>query len=750
MKSDLSGQDAPGANVPGENALPLRADVEDADPGRLARIKQSILRHYPRNKTPNISLLEKAFADAEFHHRHQRRKSGEPYIYHPARVALMVAEAGLDVEAVVIALLHDVIEDTEITKEEMREQYGDWLAEVVDGMTKVVSSPVQTETSPRKRPIAVGTFRKLISSTLKDLRTVQVKIFDRLDNMRDLGYLSRQRQRRISTETLNIYAPMAQRLGMQVITDELIALAFRYLYPKRFKSRLLQLKQRIREEAPKVNNIKGLLESQLKAARGIKYTVVPIHRQISDFVYSEGAVRKALAGFKVRVPSAADCYRVLGAVHMRVRVVPNSIRDYISNPKPNRYQALQSEVFIGGEPTFIEVVSDEMDKVNASGILASWQGSHEELHRYYQSYLELLDHYEGDEDLRMEDVLRHAQMDTLQMFTPKGQSLTFPQGATVLDFAFAIHSDIGLHCDGAKMAGRRVSRFEELQDGEMVEVITSKSVIPMRVWLDHVRTTRAKLALRRFLKGQANSRAQEVGRRLFSAHLQRLGEDAERLTAGEAFQAILRARGLTLNQFYQQVGLDKLPIRRFLLDNELVTRDQIRRLESEESSLLNRYLKPMFKAPDPVLRIQDLEDGFIRMADCCTPLLGDPIVGVHDGEGITIHRTQCPALERVVPEALINVGWELDGKLTVHQLNIALVQDRPGLLYKISKVMRDCKVNIVDIGLQRDPRTGGANIRVELEPLHIKTFRNVVSRLRNIKDVEKIGLAPPRAVRAGP
>ena len=284
----------------------------------------------------------------------------------------------------------------------------------------------------------------------------------------------------------------------------------------------------------------------------------------------------------------------------------------------------------------------------------------------------------------------------------------------------------------------------------MVEVITRKSVIPMRVWLDHVRTTRAKLALRRFLKGQANSRAQEVGRRLFSAYLQRLGEDAEQLTDGEAFQAILRARGLTLKQFYQQVGLDKLPIRRFLLDNELVTRDQIRRLESEESSLLNRYLKPMFKAPDPVLKIQDLEDGFIRMADCCTPLLGDPIVGVHDSQGITIHRTQCPALERVVPEALINVGWELDGKLTVHQLNITLVQDRPGLLYKISKVMRDCKVNIVDIGLQRDPRTGGANIRVELEPLHIKTFRNVVSRLRNIKDVEKIGLAPPRAVRAGP
>ncbi|HEX9842682.1 MAG TPA: HD domain-containing protein [bacterium] len=741
MKTTASSNAGPAGPVPAEQpAVPPVLD--DGERARLERLKQSILRHYPRDKTPNIHLLEKAFADAEFHHRSQRRKSGEAYIFHPVRVSLMVAEAGLDVESVIIALLHDVIEDTEVTKEEMRQQYGDWLAEVVDGLTKAVSSGKKAAEG-RQQPISMETYRKLISSTLRDLRTVQVKLFDRLDNMRDLGYLPRLRQRRIASETMNVYVPMAQRLGMQVISDELTALSFRYLYPKRFKANLAQLKQRIRDEEPRMGRVRNLLETHLKTAKGLKFNVVPLYRQISDFIYSDQPVTHALMGFRVRVATAEACYQALGALHMHCRVVPNSIKDYISNPKPNRYQALQSEVFIGSEPALIEVVSDAMEKVNASGILAGWQGSHEELHKYYQSYLELLDLYQGNDDLRMEDVLRHAQMDTLQMFTPKGQLLAFPQGATVLDFAFAIHSDLGLHCDGAYMGGRRVSRFEELSDGEMVEVLTRPAVTPQPAWLDHVRTTRSKLAIRRFLKAQANARAQEVGRKLFAVEVRRLGWDVEELTGSARFQAILAERGQSLGQIFQLVGVDKLPIRKFLLDHQLVTPKQIERLESEEGSLLRRFVRPIFRKPDPVLKIQDLDDGFIHMAECCTPLLGDPIVGVQGSEGITIHRTQCPTLERVAPDTLLNVGWDLDSSATPHRLHIRLVQDRPGLLYKVSKVMRDAKVNILDIGLHRDLRTGIAHIRVDLEPMHIKTFRTVVSRLRNIKEVERISLVQP-------
>jgi len=712
----------------------LHGEPSELDIARLDRIKKSIRRHYPPRKNPNHHLLIKAFKDAERHHQGQMRKSGEPYIFHPARVALMASEAGMDLEAVIIALLHDVIEDTKVTKKELETEYGHWLAEVVDGLSKAQSKTKVTRWSPQ----SLATYRKLISSTIKDLRTLQVKIFDRLDNMRDLGYLSRTSQRRISTETLNVYAPMAQRLGMQHISEELTALGFRYLYPKRFKTTLVRLKQCLREEGPKAESIRNLLESQLKSLRGLRFEITPVHRPISDFVLQQRPVERSLAGFKVRVRNAEDCYRALGVMHMAFRVVPNSIKDYISNPKPNRYQALHSHVFLGGEATFIAVMSEEMERVNASGILAGWDGSQEELAKYYESYLNLLDHLNESDDLRMEDVLRHAQMDALQMFTPKGEPLTFPQGATVLDFAFAIHTDLGTHCQGARMGGRRVSRFEELRDGEMVEIISLPSIKPTQVWLDHVGTTRAKLAIRRVLKAQANQRAQDVGHKLLDAELRRLGRELETFTQTRAFKKVLKTRNITLERLFQEIGMDKIRLRSFLGESGLIVPEELARLDSQQSSLFRRFVRPMFNSPDPVLRIGGPEEGFIRMGDCCAPLEGDPIVGVQTEDGITIHRTQCPALEREPGDSLIDVGWESPRGPKVYRLDILLKQDQHGLLYKVSKVMRDAKVNIIDLGLVRNDRTGSACIQVELESIALKTFRLVLARLRGIKEVDKV------------
>ncbi|HEX7927921.1 MAG TPA: HD domain-containing protein, partial [bacterium] len=457
-----------------ERAAAPSAAREAADPmqARLDRIKQSILARFPRDKTPKISLLERAFTDAEHHHNGQKRKSGEPYILHPYRVALMASEFGLDAETVIIALLHDVIEDTEMTKEVVQANYGNWLADVVDGLTKVA------KTGDSAMDAGVATYRKLISSTIKDLRTAQVKLFDRLDNMRDLGFLARHRQRRISQETYSVFVPMAQRLGMQDIADELSALCFRYLYPRRFNDVLKQLKQRLTDEQAKVQGLTQLLQSILVEQKFTDFTVKPRSLQISDFIHTDLPAGSALLGFTVNVPTAVDCYRALGALHIRCRVVPNSIRDFISNPKPNRYQALHSQVFMGGEPIAIVIGSHSMDAINRSGILVNWEGSLEELHRYYQSYLELLDQYADTDDLRMEDVLRHAQLETLQVFTPKGKLLSLPQGATAIDFAFAIHSDLGLHCAGAKLGGEWISPFEELKDGEVVEIFREASVTP--------------------------------------------------------------------------------------------------------------------------------------------------------------------------------------------------------------------------------------------------------------------------------
>ena len=735
------------------------AKLDDAS-ARLAKIRQAILKRFPRNKSSKHALLKQALQDAEFYHGNQFRKSGEPAIIHPYRVALLVSEAGMGVEAVIIALLHDIIEDTEFTKDEMAAKYGDWLAEAVDGLTKVAASSskggwsagsiatyrkllissvkdlrtlqvkifdrldnmrdlgflsrasqrrIAMETMQVYLPMAqrlglqdisdelgtlcfrylypkrfnrlledaaakygdwlaeavdgltkvaassskggwsagsIATYRKLLISSVKDLRTLQVKIFDRLDNMRDLGFLSRASQRRIAMETMQVYLPMAQRLGLQDISDELGTLCFRYLYPKRFNRLLGELKQRKEEEQKKVRGVKRMLDAALKDLSEGRLSAQPKYHKISDYVFEDSHVGRPWTGFTVTVPNVEDCYAVLGKLHREYRVVPNSIRDYISNPKPNRHQSLESKIFIGGEAVSIEIFSKEMEAVNRAGILADWQASHEEVSRYYESYLELLEQFNDSEDLRMEDVLRYGQMETLQIFTPIGEMLNFPQRSTVLDFAFAIHTDLGLHCEGALVDGRRAQRTEELRDGTMVEVLTAPNVVPNASWLGHVRAVKSKMAIRRCLRDQRLSRAEEVGRKLFLGVLKRLGLNSESFVTDVAFQQALKKQKLSQAQFFQRVGTRQLQIRPFLQGCGIVPDKVLERLDSQERVGLLRFLTPRFKSKDPDLKISELGDAFIHLAPCCSPLQGDAIVGAQQDNGILIHRAECEALAR--------------------------------------------------------------------------------------------------------
>ena len=726
----MSAPPQPTASPAEEGKLPPPPPV-DPHAARLERIKQGVLAHFPRDKTPKITLLEKAFADSEQLHSKQFRKSGEPYILHPFRVALMASEAGLDVETVIIALLHDVIEDTGITKAQVQADYGDWLADVVDGLTKV---PREGES---RGDAGMATYRKFLSSTLKDMRTAQVKLFDRLDNMRDLGFLARHRQRGIAQETFTVFVPMAQRLGMQDVSDELTALCFRYLYPRRFAATLQQLKQRVTAEQPKVASQKQLLESILSEQRIQDFSVKPRMMQISDYIHKEiPAGTTALTGFAVTVPSAQDCYRALGALHIKCRVAPNSIKDFISNPRPNRYQALHSRVFLGGEPIALVIASHAMDNTNRLGILVKWEGSREDLQRYYESYLDLLDQYTDTDDLRMEDVLRHAQMETLQMFTPKGRLLSLPQGATVIDFAFAIHSDLGLHCAGARMGGQWVSQFQELKDGEVVEIFADPAVTPAQRWLDHARTTRAKLAIRRHLKGRSQHLAQQFGRKLLEAELGRLGAPAEAFIAGTPFQQALEQRGLSPAQFFHQVGTRKIVLANFLVDSGLVDRKAAGRL-SGEPSLLQRYLRPMFSSARPTLEVPEGGDGFIVLSPCCQPLAGDPIVGVQTESGIRIHRDGCPELAGVQREGLLAVAWEAATRKQPYSIELRVL-DRAGMIYKISKIMRDLDVSIHDLNVARVVSAGEALVRLAVEPVNGKTYQKIIARLRTIKEVRAI------------
>jgi len=713
-------------------AEPLAA-APDLFQVQILRIKNAIFARFPRDKTKNILLLEKALADAEQHHEGQYRKSGEPVILHPLRVALLATESGLDMEAVIIALLHDIIEDTEVTKAEVRERYGNGVAEAVDGLTKVAKS--------QRQPTGAGameTYRKLLSSTVRDIRTLQVKIFDRLDNMRDLGFLRRDRQRRISVETLTVYVPMAQRMGMTEISKELTALAFRYLYPKRFKATLAHLKACIDAERPTAEARANVLRSALSEFDLMRFRIQPIFAHAADFIVDKELPETALRGYAVTVPLPRDCYMCMGALHIKYRVVPQSIKDYISNPKPNLYQALESHIFVGAEPVSIWILSEDMEAVNRSGILANWNKSPEELAKYYKSYVELLDVFDVEEDLRMEDVLRHAQLETLQTFTPRGKLLTFPHEAAVLDFAFAVHTDLGLRCTGAIMNGKAVGPLDLLVDGAMVEIRTAAEEQATTEWLEHVKTTRSRLAIRRYLRSQALARVEELGRRLWSVELERMQKLLGHAVDEAAMARALAADGLDQPHFYQQVGNGSIEIRPYLVRHELLSPEDAKRLDGQEQSLMQRYLRPMFRAPDPHLRIPGSGTTFIHPGDCCGPLQGDAIVGVRGQDGLTIHRTSCPRLAGISQDSLINVGWEDVPQKTPYHLRI-VAKDRMGLIYKIGKVMRDLKVGIQDMHTDTERDTDGlAEIDVVLEPITAKTYQKVVSRLRGIREVVKL------------
>ncbi|MDH4225499.1 MAG: HD domain-containing protein [Deltaproteobacteria bacterium] len=711
----------------------MESDIgPDRFSGQLRRIKRTILKRYPKDKTPRYNLLEQAFKDAEHHHHGQVRKSGEPVIIHPYRVALLASDAGLDVEAVVIALLHDIIEDTEVTKTALKDQYGDWLAEVVDGLTKAGSS----KPSGRLNSISLETYQKLLTSSIKDIRTLLVKIFDRLDNMRDLSHLSRAKQRRISTETMDVYVPMAQRMGLTHISEELTTLCFRFLYPKRFAQALEAVKNGVIREVSQVESIRKMVESSLTAHLGAPFRVIPLHRHVSEAIYQTTPVTRAFIGFRVVTSTPAHCYLAMGAIHTKCRTVPHSIRDYISNPKPNRYQGLESKVFIGGEPIQLEITWEEMDNISRWGILANWKGTPEELSTYYRNYLELLQSLKGDEDIRMEDVLRYGQMETLQVFTPKGDIRTFPQGSTVLDFAFAIHSDLGLACRGGRISHMMVGRGTELKDGDVVEVFRDPQVLADESWLNQVRTPRARIALRRALRVRVLQRAEEFGWQVFSQEIRRLGESPVEITGKTPFKAALKHKKLTLKQFYQQLGLRKLNLRPFLAEFGVVDREKLSRQQTRERSILNRYIASMFGGKSPEIKVKTHEDALVKMARCCQPLLGDPIVGVRREDRIVIHRAGCPQLKSVDPGGLFPVGWEAHDQKNPYTLTITAL-DKAGVIYKVGKVMHSLGVSILNMSIQRGDALS-ASILLDIEPVSDKTYQKIISRLRGIKEVKKI------------
>ncbi|MBF0277317.1 MAG: bifunctional (p)ppGpp synthetase/guanosine-3',5'-bis(diphosphate) 3'-pyrophosphohydrolase [SAR324 cluster bacterium] len=718
-------------------ALVEEKKIDSADQ-KIQRLKDDI-REYLRgqNNGEELLKLEYAFEDISTHHGNQIRKSGEPTLIHPLRVAWSICEVGLDPPTVIVALLHDLIEDTEITKEQIRTRYGDWYAYMVDGLTKITSPKA---TKGQSQLNLEATYHKMLSTMVKDVRILFIKMFDRLDNMRDMAPMPRHKQRRISHETYNVYVPLAKRLGLEKICQEYTELCFKYLYPNRYEKTVEKLQDLKKERQSAVQEMCGLLQGTLRDSNLSHTDVDPI------FVHPEAYIQKLevdkiLEGFRILVENSPATYQVLGALHTSFRAVPLKIRDFISNPRWDGYKGLQTEIIVDGEVTFIEIVSREMHALNWHGIMAYWKGTPSELAEYYRIYLEQIDDIVGEKEPRMEEVLRYSQAEQIQVFTPRGEVRFFPKGATVLDFAYHIHTDLGNTCIGALVNAprgrathakdKRVSRERELFDGESVRILTNSSIKPHRNWLKHIVTAKSKNEILRALRIQNTIRTRLFWENSLRKELRELGEEEDSFLGSPSFRDALRQDGLSFEEFLERIGTKKIQARRFFKKYDLVSEGKLDRREWQE-----RFLNPFFSSKSPEFLIEDVNDPFLRFAQCCSPLPGDRVMGrLTDEQDLEIHRIQCHTIKKEGHP--ISTGWSLlrEDKPKIRKIHLT-AEDKPGVLYKITKVIKNNGAGILHIQSGRVENDASINIR--LEPTTVESYHKILLQLRSLKIVKKI------------
>jgi GTP pyrophosphokinase len=703
-----------------------------------------------RNKTLSYSssdraLIEKAFLLAEDAHKEQKRHSGESYIIHPVAVACILADMKLDAGSVITGLLHDTVEDTQITLDEIKNLFGQEVAHLVKGVTKLSKIELQSDQTQQAE-----NFRKLVLAMSDDIRVLLIKLVDRLHNMRTLYHIkSEKNRRRISLETMEIYAPLAERIGMNAIQEELENLAFAQLNPDAYESIAMRLETIGKEGETQIEQVIEDLKKTLANAAiyadvsGRQKTPYSIWKKMRRKNMSFEQLSDVMA-FRVTVNSIADCYQALGAIHHEYLVLPGRFKDYISTPKPNHYQSLHTTV-IGPLQRHIEIQirTYEMHKVAEYGVAAHWeykQGVHLKEGRQYRwlrSLLDILENATGAEEF-----LEHTKLemfhDQVFCFTPHGDLIALPRGATCIDFAYAVHSDVGNRCTGAKINGRLMPLRSELKNGDQVEVITSPNHEPSPTWERFVVTGKARASIRRYIRNKQQSEFLELGQ----AILKKAFHQEDISLNNKALQGILDdLKCATLEDLFVEVGR-----------GHYTSKDILRKLypekyqpleQGEEERLLHMpsIQKPLKSERESAIAIRGLIPGMaIHYAGCCHPLPGDRIVGVVvTGKGVTIHTLECDTLERYAqtPERLLDVTWdETERDVYVGRIHLILL-NKPGTLGKVTSVIGKSHGNIVNLKMIRRSDEF-FDIYVDLDVQSVDHLQSIMASLRSLPDVTSI------------
>jgi GTP pyrophosphokinase len=697
----------------------------------------------------DIELLKKAYVFSAKVHLGQVRLSGEPYLNHPLEVAGILTQLKLDVASVATGLLHDTVEDTLTTPKEIQENFGEEIAQLVDGLTKISRMSLRSSEEHQAE-----NFRKMILAMVKDIRVILIKLADRLHNMRTLQYQSPEKQMEIAQETLDIYAPLAHRLGIEWLKSELEDLAFQYLHPEIYDEIRRKIAKKEKERARYIdevkrtlmkklyeNHIEGEVTGRLKQIHSI---YLKMKEQNIDFdqVYD-------ITAFRVIVNSIKACYDVLGIIHSIWKPIPGKFKDYIGLPKENMYQSLHTTV-IGpyGERIEIQIRTHEMHKIAEEGIAAHWKYKEgklvEEAEDKRFTWLRQL--LEWQRDLKdNQEFIESLKVDLfpneVYIFTPKGEVRQFPIGSTPVDFAYSIHSDIGNHCVGAKVNGKIVPLRYELRSGDTIEILTSPNQKPSKDWLKLVKTSRAKTKIRQWFTVEEREKSITLGKDILEKELRKYDlQQTKLIKSGELAKVANEFSFQGVEDLIAAVGYGKVTANQII--GKILPQEKLEQQKEElEGGRIKHLIQKITRAPKDALLIRGIDNVMVRYAGCCNPVPGDKVVGfITRGRGVTIHTADCQNAIDDDPHRKVEVEWDSTKEYSYPVRIRIYSEDKKGLLAEISNSLSSNKANIKNarVDTTEDKKAIGT-FEVEIRDLnHLNKVIRALEKIKGVQGVERM------------
>jgi GTP diphosphokinase / guanosine-3',5'-bis(diphosphate) 3'-diphosphatase len=719
---------------------------------RYEDLAEKVSLYHPESP---IGMIQRGYVVSAKYHKGQVRMNGEPYLTHPLEVANILAELKLDAITVTAGLLHDVLEDTLISPEELRKQFGDEVYQLVDGVTKIAQVYLTS-----KQQKQAENFRKMLLAMVSDIRVLFVKLADRLHNMRTLQYLPPERRERISLETLEIYAPLAHRLGMAKIRGELEDLAFSFLDPVAYQNTVHQIETRravnqdFVQEAERIiakelaeHGIPARLESRTKRIYGV-YTKMKRQKISIDEVFDFIAIR-------VITDSMKNCYSILGILHNLWKPVAGRIKDYIAIPRPNLYQSLHTSV-IGrnGQPFEIQIRTQEMHRIAEEGLAAHWKykegrpGAVDEeeqfrwLRQLIESQKEVRDPREFLSNLKVD-----LYPDEVYCFTPKGEVITLPRDATPVDFAYTIHTEIGHRCVSAKVNNRIVTLKHKIKNGEIVEVVTAEDANPSRDWLSFVKTSRARGKIRHWINQKEREDAAELGLKLMEKEARKFKASWKKVLLLDGLKEILAEYDMkNPEDLYSAAGIGTVSPRQILAR---LFPDQSPPSDTMPKTFaISAVVRRVLGKTDAAITVKEQDELLVYRSKCCNPIRGDEIIGyITRGKGISVHTTSCPTLTNMFgSDRITEVEWVSgpSNELFGVQL-VILIEDRQGILADIISAISHLKTNIRESRSYSDVESGKGTVEITVDVSDTKHLHKVVQEMKSIHgilEIERVNQMP--------